>query len=311
MKGAVTVDRTWKIAFACGLGALIGTAIALDFMPWLSWTKAWPLWLDPLIGMLAGGAIGYLAYEWHEIPIAIKRAWRVVKPALRQLLPSRIEDPLVREGRFSEIGVWGVVATYFTMAWSCALMFDVTHNQIFAVFTFLTLVTGGLAIILAGATVDIHDWLLYPHLDIRTPSSYPDKIEVRKCLVKYGNPLMVFVGWPLYGIGWTIYQLIRVSPRIPGAVVRAVAATGKAIPRALIWIWNLAKILALFGWLVFKSIHSNWRVLCLIDAAIGTAIGCLTGSAIIGGIAGAVIGALNYQLVSVRLLKLVPGHAPQ
>ena len=61
-----------------------------------------------------------------------------------------------------------------------------------------------------------------------------------------------------------------------------------------------------FLWTLFKLVHSDIRVLCAFDAAIGTWIGWAAGSALIGALAGGTLGVLSYYLVSVRWLKLVP-----
>lgn len=59
---------------------------------------------------------------------------------------------------------------------------------------------------------------------------------------------------------------------------------------------------------VFILIHSEIRLLCGVDAAIGAGIGYFAGNALIGALAGGILGILNYYLVSVKLLKLVPGR---
>jgi hypothetical protein len=61
-----------------------------------------------------------------------------------------------------------------------------------------------------------------------------------------------------------------------------------------------------FGKRVFLLIHSEIRLLCMTDAMIGAMTGYFAGSALVGGIVGALVGVLNYELVSVRWLKLVP-----
>jgi len=76
--------------------------------------------------------------------------------------------------------------------------------------------------------------------------------------------------------------------------------------------------LAKFLWYLFRLIHSQKRVLCGFDSAIGVALTYFWLGAkavtpeqklmvvICGGTIGAVIGALNYEVVSKRLLKLAP-----
>lgn len=54
----------------------------------------------------------------------------------------------------------------------------------------------------------------------------------------------------------------------------------------------------------FILVHSDMRLLCGINAAIGTGVGFFVGSAILG--TGGALGFTNFYLVSVRWLKLVP-----
>jgi len=62
---------------------------------------------------------------------------------------------------------------------------------------------------------------------------------------------------------------------------------------------------------VFIIIHSEIRLLCGVDAVIGAAAGYFTGSAIIGALAGGLIGVINYEIVSRRVLHLVPTKSTQ
>ncbi|MFA5188110.1 MAG: hypothetical protein WC460_01965 [Patescibacteria group bacterium] len=57
---------------------------------------------------------------------------------------------------------------------------------------------------------------------------------------------------------------------------------------------------------LFLQIHSDERLLCFFDAGIGAGIGYFAGHALIGAIAGGILGVLNYEVVSKILLKLVP-----
>lgn len=61
-----------------------------------------------------------------------------------------------------------------------------------------------------------------------------------------------------------------------------------------------------FGKLVFVLIHSEIRLLCMLDAAIGAGVGYYFGSALIGALAGGLLGVFNFQIISKRVLKLVP-----
>lgn len=56
----------------------------------------------------------------------------------------------------------------------------------------------------------------------------------------------------------------------------------------------------------FVYVHSERRTLCFVDATLGAAIGYAFGSAIIGMIAGIVAGVINYEIISKRVLRIVP-----
>ncbi|OGZ36037.1 MAG: hypothetical protein A2V60_01840 [Candidatus Portnoybacteria bacterium RIFCSPHIGHO2_01_FULL_39_19] len=77
----------------------------------------------------------------------------------------------------------------------------------------------------------------------------------------------------------------------------------------IIGLVKLAKLMTKFIKTIFITIHSEIRLLCGVDAAIGTAIGYFAGNAIIGAIAGGLFGLLNYEVVSRRILRLVPVKA--
>jgi hypothetical protein len=57
---------------------------------------------------------------------------------------------------------------------------------------------------------------------------------------------------------------------------------------------------------LFLLIHSEMRLLCLFDAALGSVIGYFAGNVLIGAIAGGVLGVLNFEILSRRILRLVP-----
>jgi hypothetical protein len=57
---------------------------------------------------------------------------------------------------------------------------------------------------------------------------------------------------------------------------------------------------------LFKLTHTEIRLLCGVDAAIGAAIGFYFHNAFIGAIVGGLWGVMNFELFSIRLLKLVP-----
>lgn len=79
---------------------------------------------------------------------------------------------------------------------------------------------------------------------------------------------------------------------------------GWLLPRGIVWfIRVVSRFTARFIWQVFIRIHSEMRLLCMADAALGAAVGYFAGSAIIGALAGGVFGLVNYAVVTKRVLE--------
>lgn len=91
---------------------------------------------------------------------------------------------------------------------------------------------------------------------------------------------------------------------LPWHVIRLIVYASRRIPSAALFVARFAKQ-------VFIYIHSNERLLCLTDAAIGSAIGYFAGSALAGAIAGGLFGILNYEVISVHVLKIAPKRSEE
>ncbi|MEJ0001860.1 MAG: hypothetical protein WDN09_01595 [bacterium] len=102
---------------------------------------------------------------------------------------------------------------------------------------------------------------------------------------------------------WTYYNPVVVPFFLLYWAVYALAQTIIAVARALKFTATFAGV---FSKKLFLLIHSELRLLCLTDSAIGAAVGYLYHSPIIGGIIGAVFGLANYWIVTIKILKLQP-----
>ncbi len=74
------------------------------------------------------------------------------------------------------------------------------------------------------------------------------------------------------------------------------------LPKGL---WFVGTFLAVFGWKLFKLVHSDRRLLCGLDAAIGAAAGIGFHNPILGALAGGLVSIADYEIVSKRWLKVV------
>lgn len=77
---------------------------------------------------------------------------------------------------------------------------------------------------------------------------------------------------------------------------------------ALIWFVQITpdRIVSKFVKNIFLLIHSDIRLLCMTDATLGALIGYACNNPLIGGLAGAIFGIINYWIVSIRWLRLAP-----
>lgn len=252
---------TVKVGLACGLGALVGTLVALAL------GAHW--WL----GLFAGGIVGYLAFDLRAVLLAIPAAWR----ATAAIFPS-INDLKLR----MLIGFWLVCfVTYFalwigmvvlpilrlfTSSWGSGL---VGYGIVVGLFS----VYFGLSAMISPQSGEEMRWRGKKSLE-ELESSFRD--EVKTMIFEEFTPVVIGRG--------VLFCIVRI-PRAGLSVVRGIC----------LFLWNL-----------YLSIHSNLRVLCLVDSAIGTFLGYLLGSALAGGLIACVWGILNYEILAKRVLRTVP-----
>lgn len=85
------------------------------------------------------------------------------------------------------------------------------------------------------------------------------------------------------------------------------------LPRGIFWMIKKTPSFFASCWkftvTVFKLIHSDVRLLCGVDAAIGAGVGYFVGDALLGALFGGLFGLLNYKVVRTYLLKPVTAQA--
>jgi hypothetical protein len=75
-----------------------------------------------------------------------------------------------------------------------------------------------------------------------------------------------------------------------------------AIKKSPVWIPLVGK----FFMELFQYIHSDVRLLCGMDAAIGAGVGYFAGDMLIGALFGGAFGLLNYKIVRTYIFKISP-----
>lgn len=263
-------NESWSIGFACALGAFIGGLIAQSLGGQYLWTG----------GAVIGGIVAYIAIDFKQFCAGAARAYR--KTAAWQ--PDKL--------------FWKAFGAEFVMASACcATLLSIALSMV----TFIEYGQGRLeSEMLAISAYMLIVWfvaslvatLLFASENLRRDSEVPfvyenrlhDNIETNLTIARYCNPMSAFY-WTCYFVVW----LIRRSPA-------GISAS--------------AKFLGQFTYATFVYVHSARRTICFVDASIGTAIGfmCSDGltGVLIGTVVGALLGVANYEIVSIRWLKLVP-----
>lgn len=226
------------------------------------------------LGLLAGGLTGYLSYEFRKVLVAIRTAWY-------QVIGYRPNWDLIMR-RF-----WGTLSGM---------------SLLISALVFGGLVALGIYHLVPGSEDLKSPLALLGFFTYHIPgvpaffkvlSLTKEKeggsttADIKRTLL-YTNPVAILLYWPF-----------KVLIKTPRAIVKGVKL---ATPYAKRGIGRLI----IFVKTVFILIHSELRLLCGVDAAIGAAIGYLAGSVFIGMITGGIVGILNYEIISRRILHLAP-----
>lgn len=225
-------------------------------------------YLWPLTAIF-GGITAYVAVDFGRFTAGIARAYR----ATIAWKPNRL---------FWKAVVWQLVAG-LTIGTLVFLFFSLVFHR-----------TSG--IILGAFMFFVFGPLAAANTDGGAPKNeLENEIKDSKSIVWNFNPIAV-----LFWMGADIFLgLTKGVPLIPSVLRIVFAFFGRVV-------WGMIKVLPRFVSTAFRYVHTQKRTLCFCDAALGAVVGYLAGSATIGALAGAVLGFVNYELVSVRWLKLVP-----
>ena len=289
------VKETQKIALACFIGGALGAFVTLLVSPTLWW-----------FGILAGFAGGYVSYEFKQVRQAIPVAWKEVRHTGYWVVKETIgavEEFFERKHPF----FYPSLALAILLAPKVKALFYLNSKS-------------------QGAPLLLDAWF------------YVVACVLANYVIAYAMAFLAFIGsrygekcyfYPFftkneYHADWEDreeYQRIglREEPATYRNVVRWIA---KGIPLCLygiVWrlpllfigaCWQGVMLFCRFLVQLFKLIHSDKRLLCGTDAAIGAAVSYtwLTslGNPFVvvigGGLIGVALGILNWELVSKRWL---------
>jgi len=261
------MNRTLKVFFACAFSAGIGTMIALQIGGYLWW-----------IGMVIGGLIGYLSYEFKAVISAIVFAWKEVL----NIQPN-----------------WPEIKNACKQVFWALMFLAGIGSSMYATCSFVSRGIEGseVAILLALIGFAASVFFVIGQIEAEQGQLFPPYLNPYwfKMAILFTSPIFFFIVWPIVVLYYFALWIILFFREIP-----------KLIPKIAKGAISLSKLVASFFKTVFVQIHSDERLLCFLDAGIGAGIGYYYHYALIGAIAGGILGVANYELISKRWLKLVP-----
>ncbi len=222
------------------------------------------------LGLLAGGFAGYLAYDFRRVIEAIPKAWAAATSWRPNWARVRLYPKLVLYLTILFSSIWPLLFLLPLKERAITVSLAFSIFQILVSLIYLSLIIG-----IIGAAVVVWDLK-------------EDEEKRLSRLIRHCNFFTIYFWYiprfTLVAIWWILRKIAWLVVHIPDGL----------------------RVIGRFVWALFRTIHSDERLLCGVDAAIGAGIGYLAGNALIGALAGGVIGVVNYELISKRLLNLVP-----
>ncbi|MEN9614413.1 MAG: hypothetical protein RLZZ347_720 [Candidatus Parcubacteria bacterium] len=255
-----------RIGFACALGAFIGALFSLEFAKHFEYGKY--LWS---VGAFIGGLVGYVSYQFKEI-VAACREQEKRQQIIQNLRPAwnfLVNGSLVVVCIF--LGI--LLVTLNWMLFLSTLFFSgVKSGMLGAAGPLTDAITTVSAVGGVSGFMCFMAYAMIWHVERKNE----DLWDMTYSFIRNFNPL---------GLIWHSLSLLYwIAVRVP---------------------WFISQCMQ-FAQGVFIHVHSDIRTICFVDSVIGATIGYFSGNALIGAVVGAILGVVNYRLVSVRWLKLCP-----
>jgi preprotein translocase subunit SecE len=225
------------------------------------------------LGLIAGFVGGYLSYEFNEVVRVAKTAWVKRRQVWESTLLVLVVTMITLSAIITVVSLLGSWFGLFVVLFSEKADFNIKF-----------FVANCIASIIGYFLACFSVWFLNKKYIWEEENEQLSYFEVLKYF--WHNPESLVI--KLNPILLTAYFL-------PKGVLSLVPR----ISRIAVGIYRFAKE-------IFVEIHSDIRLLCGVDAAIGAGVGYFAGNPLIGALAGGLFGVLNYYLISIKLLKLVP-----
>ncbi|PIR86945.1 MAG: hypothetical protein COU11_02940 [Candidatus Harrisonbacteria bacterium CG10_big_fil_rev_8_21_14_0_10_49_15] len=283
----------YRIMVSCFIGATVGSAVALQFQPEV-------FSLAVILGMAVGAAVGWGVFVSPKLPAAMKTAWTDV-------VGWRPFWPWWRA--MGRAGLYLSLMSYMFIGAPCLGERFFTPDKATtpaSLAVFLSVAFAACLFLLALVFSDgFKHYKRHRYVDLERLRS---------------NELRSRRGWliALGSVGaFSIVSFLAYQPTVRsiligvgmlfGALVVLGIALGIAC-KVVPWLWKRRMVPVIFSVTVFKLVHCRLALLVAVSSAIGVLIGAHSGQPLLGGVIGALWGAIDYEIVSKRWLKLVPAR---
>lgn len=261
-----------KVFLAVALGSFVGALVALQANASFWW-----------IGLPVGGLIGYLSYKpmtvARAVPIAAREAADLCGWTARALYSVK------------HVFGWALLTFVLLFFWCTLAVFPIGFVAIDAVNQ--KLLFGSLVVGFFGACFAVCGWgICGGSKDGQFTADLRKTCRMLNPLIFFGIKLPCAIWKVIWSIPIVIIEVIIGSPRVAVVLFRALV------------LFPIRFVISLT-----RLIHTDERLLCGVDAAIGASIGYFTANALLGALIGGIFGVLNFEILSKRVFKLVPRRA--
>jgi hypothetical protein len=269
-------EERFHVALACFVGSFFGGAIAREIAASFE-LGAYFIWL----GVVYGAVIGWSTYRLGTV-------WSAVKQVAKKMIMWRPDYKFWRYvwHDFLQIqnAVLSVAIFICSLFWIWALIKGIPKENIFGAWFALFFIAFIIEGIILTDRFESYSVVTYEPLNLN-PKRY--------------NPFTIHFH-VVYWFGWSILTIIKYIYRwVKEDMFKQIT--------------TVSKFGCTFLWRVFVLIHSRERTICAVDSAVGSIIAYSFGyglaGLLVGATAGALLGLVNYELVSVRWLKLLPAES--
>jgi len=320
------MTETMKIARACFIGGALCSGVALLVAPALLW-----------LGMIAGAAGGYVAYEFRAMLQAIPRAFRTARAAAKKVsgfffevgesaYVLTVERLLVFKEWLKEphpffypgfgLGVALFITLFSTARWSEMFLREETiYGALVDVLIIVLAISMMSALIIFSTSMLL--WALaflgarytenaYWHGEVTIPSEQEEWYGLHQMPMTYANAYR-WIGKLLW------FGLVKVFITFPIKVVRVAL---EFVVAGIFGFYRLLMMTPRFVYELVKLVHSDQRLLCSIAGTVGGLVAIVGFRVfgpqapsiveylmvpVFGGFIGAALGIASWELVSKRV----------